>query len=219
MDSVFIEGAAAVAAGVIVFCGSVFMLLAFNMGAKLAYFVTASITLAFLLIMGLVWSVNELGPVGQLPEWDPVSIAEEDGELTGPSATDYPEGPWQEVDPEDADALTQATELQTGALDYTTAEVDKGNLPETVTDAYTANAESVRLLEDGGEQYGGVTLAPPQGDEGPEIVAIMKYDPGNPLGEARMITGATFVLLVLHLFLLGRAERQARRKREETATP
>ena len=219
MDSTFIEGAAAVASGVIVFCGSVFLLLTFVMGAKLAYYVTASVTLAFLLIMGLVWSVNELGPVGQLPEWDPVSIAEEGGELTGPSASEYPEGPWQEVDPEDTDALTQSTELQTGALEYTTAEVEEGNLPEEVTEAYTADTESVRLLEDGEEQYGGVTLAPPQGDEGPTIVAIMQYDPGNPLGEARMITAATFVLLVVHLFLLSRAEKQARRRREETATP
>jgi hypothetical protein len=219
MDAIFIEGVGATAAGIIVFCGSVFLLLAFVMGAKLAYYVTASVTLAFLVIMGLVWSVNELGPVGQLPEWEPVSTAEEGGNLTGPSASEYPEGPWQEVNEDDADQLTQATELQTGALDYIVAEADEGNLPGEVSDTYTADSESVRLLEDGGEQFGGVTLAPPQGEEGPTVIAIMQYDPGNPLGEARIITVATLLLLVAHLFLLSRAEKQARRKREETATP
>jgi hypothetical protein len=216
MDATFIEGSAATIAAVIVFCGSVFLLMTFVMGAKLAYFVTASVTLAFLLIMGLIWSTNELGPVGQLPAWEPLAIAEEGDELTGPSASEYPDGPWQEFGTEE-ESLTQSTELQTGALEALTARVDEGELPEEAS-ANTANSETARFLEEGSDLYGGVTLEPPEGDEGPTVVAIMQYDPGNPLGQARTITLGTFILLVIHLFFLSRSEKQARRKREEPAT-
>jgi hypothetical protein len=216
VDATFIEGAAAVIAAVLVFCGSVFMLMTFVMGAKLAYFVTASVTLGFLLIMGLIWSTSELGPVGQLPAWEPLAVEEEGGELTGPSASEYPEGPWQEF-ATDEDSLTQSTELQTGALEAMTARVEDGELPEEAA-TNTANSETARFLEDGEDLYGGVTLEPPQGDEGPTIVAIMQYEPGNPLGMARQITLGTFVLLVVHLFFLGRSEKRARRTREEPAT-
>lgn len=61
--SLFVEGVATVAASVLIFCGSVFLVLNLIVGPRLAYFITASITLAFLLIMGVVWSVNPLGPL------------------------------------------------------------------------------------------------------------------------------------------------------------
>ncbi len=60
---IFIEGVATVVAGVIVFCGSVFLILYLIVGARLAYFLTASITLAFLSLMAVVWWVNPLGPL------------------------------------------------------------------------------------------------------------------------------------------------------------
>ena len=44
---------------------------------------------------------------------------------------------------------------------------------------------------------------------------VMKYDPGDPLGQARMITAGTFLLFVLHLFGLSRAERKTKRDRPE----
>ena len=216
-SSVCIEGVGATVAAVIVFCGSVFLLLTFIMGAKLAYLVTASVTLGFMLIMGLIWSTNELGPVGTLPEWELVSIEEEGEPLEGPSASEYPEGPWEEVPSDDQEMLTLATELQTEALDFLTARVDEGELPDDAQNN-TADSESVRLLERDGEQYGGVTLTPPQGDEGTPIVAIMSYDPGDPLGQARLITFVTLLLLAGHLFFLSRAEASARRKRQENAT-
>src|SRR5918992_3475194 len=92
----------------IVFVGSVFLLLALIMGARLAYFITASITLGFTLIMGVVWSINPLGPVGQLPEWDPESIAADASELEGPGASEYPEGPWRAPNEDDDAELAKA---------------------------------------------------------------------------------------------------------------
>jgi hypothetical protein len=46
------------------------------------------------------------------------------------------------------------------------------------------------------------------------MVVVMKYDPGNPLGKARMIAGGTFLVFALHLFGLSRAERKVKRETE-----
>ena len=221
-DATFIEGVAATVAGIIVFCGSVFLLLTFVMGAKLAYFVTASVTLGFLLIMGLIWGwtnpIAPLGPVGELPEWSGVAAAEEGGGLEGPSGSEYPDQPWREANDDDEAEVTKSTELQNSAVEFAVTEAEEGNLPETVTENYLADAETVRLLEQDGTEYGAVTLEAPEGDEGPPVVTLMEYDPGNPQRPAKMITAGTFLLLVGHLFLLSRSEKQARRKREEAKT-
>ncbi|MDQ4144976.1 MAG: hypothetical protein M3198_14800 [Actinomycetota bacterium] len=237
MDAVFIEGAAATISSIIVFCGSVFLLLAMIMGARLAYFVTASVTLAFLLIMGLIWSKDPLGPVGKLPEWDPVSVVEQGEPLEGPSAGEYPDGGgWRKIDDESTQEAAQSAELGSSAQDVIAEEIERGNLPDNA-EANTADTDTIRFLEQDGELYGAVVLEPPASteenasgtlaaDEGaeedaepaPPVVALLQYDPGNPLGKARIFTLGTFILLAIHLFFLSRSEQRARRAKEAATT-
>jgi hypothetical protein len=215
MDLTFLTGVAAVASAIIVFCGSVWLLLTFVMGARLAYFVVASVTLAFTLIMALVWSFTELGPVGEFPEWRPGDVAEEPAELTKvPSASSYPEGPWKPVDQEDVTQVEQAAELETTATDALQTAIDNDEVTgfESAEDA-TANTDATRLLEQGDSLYGGVTLEPVEGsgaDPDAQAVVVMTYDFGNLYGMSRVIAGGIFVLLVLHLFGLSRSEKRAR---------
>lgn len=212
MDLLFLEGIGATIAAIIVFCGSVYLLLAMVVGGRLAYFITASVTLAFMLIMGVVWSVNPLGPVGKLPEWDPTAIGPQGAQLDFGPAADYPDGGgWFAADPEDAAQAAQASELESGAADYLESAIADGEVDtfETATDA-AVNTDLTRLLEQGEATFGAVTFEPIQGAQGTPTVAVMEYDPGNPLGPPRMITAGTFVLFVLHLFGLSRAERRAR---------
>ncbi len=215
MDATFIEGLGAVVAGVIVFCGSIFLLLSMVMGGRLAYFVTASITLAFLVMMGVVWSLpaqSPLGPVGKLPEWDPLDIAPAGQPLDFGAASAYPGGPWIKVDTEDQAEAAKGSELESAASDYleTAIQDDKIGTFESATDA-TPNTDLTRLLQQGDSEFGAVTLEPTEGAKGRETVVVMRYDPGNPLGPPRLITAGTFLLLALHLFGLSRAERRARR--------
>jgi hypothetical protein len=201
-----------VSAGLI-FVGSAFLLLSLILGARLAYFVTASITLCFLTIMGVVWSINPLGPVGQLPKWDPIQGATEVSSLEkfGP-ATEYPDGSWRVADAEDAAENTKRAELESEAtkfLDESAAKID--GAPENI-DAATIKEDSSRLLEQDGELYGATTVVATADAEDTEIVVVAKYDPGNPLGKARKIAGGIFILLILHLFGLSRAERRARQE-------
>jgi hypothetical protein len=211
VDLLFVEGIAAVASAVIVFLGSVFLLLSMVVGGRLAYFITAIVSLAFLFMMGIVWSINPLGPVGELPEWVPFQIGPDAAQLDFEPAADYPEGPWQPIDTEDLEQATIASELEGASTDYLETAIQQGRVDtfESVEDA-SVNSDLTRLLEQGGTQYGAVTVEPLEGEQGEPTVAIMRYDPGNPLGPPRMITAGTFVLLALHLFGLSRSERRAR---------
>jgi hypothetical protein len=210
MDVLFLEGVAATVAAIIVFCGSVFLLLAMVLGGRLAYFLTASITLAFLLMMGIVWSINPLGPVGKLPEWDPLDIGPDPAQLDFGPAAEYPEGGWQPIDTEDEVQAAKASELEGAATDYLETAIERGDVDtfESASDA-AANSDLTRLLEQGGREYGAVTLEPAAG-QGQGTVVVMSYDAGDPLGPPRVITAGTLILLLAHLFGLSVSERRAR---------
>lgn len=227
MDLLFIEGVAAVISGLIVFVGSITLLLAMIMGARLAYFVSASVALGFIFIMTLVWSYGTpLGPVGQMPEWNGVDLQESASQLKFGPAAEYPEGAWEAPAKDDQSALTKAAELESAAIDYLADQIreKKGGEFLAETDASVV-ADSARLLTQGEDEYGALTLeastgalekakeADPDQAVTPEdatLVVVMEYDPGNPLGKARMIAGGTFVIFALHLFGLSRAERKTK---------
>jgi hypothetical protein len=224
MDVIFTVGVGTVLAGIIVFVGSVWLLLSLVLGPRLAYFVTASIALAFLLVMSVVWSINPLGPVGELPTWNPVAIGEDASELEFGPAGSYPESPWRVPNEDDDTEQTQASELETEAGDYVETAVTEGDLDVPAGSTGTASSDETRFLEQEGDLFGAVTLevAPPTGAaaggggtaETTEVVAVLEYDPGDPLGRARLAVVGAFVLLLLHLFGLSRSERRARREAE-----
>lgn len=220
MDIPFISGMGAFLSSIIIFNGSAFLLLMLVMGARLAYLVTASITLAFLLIMGVVWSINPLGPVGQLPEWDPVGIGTDPAAVEFGQATAYPDDPWQAPDEEDEAEATRIADLQSDAQDYVIEAATAGEaegLPALVTST-TVPEDATFLLEEGDEEYGATTVEAEDAEgQKTEVLVVMRYDPGNPLGEARMITLGTFIVLILHLVALSVSEKRARRAEPVTA--
>jgi hypothetical protein len=222
MDVIFTVGVGAVLSGIIVFVGGVWLLLSMVLGARLAYFVVASITLAFLLIMAVVWSVNPLGPVGELPSWNPVAIGEDASQIEFGPASSYPDSPWRVPSEEDTAEQTQKSELETDAGDYFETALTEGDLDVPAGSTGAASTDETRFIEQDGDLFGAVTLEviPPAGGGGgaaaepSTVVAVLEYHPGNPLGRARITVAGAFVLLVLHLFGLSRSERRARREAE-----
>jgi hypothetical protein len=226
LDQTFWTGLAAVASAVIVFCGSVWLVLSIVLGNKLAYFVTATITLAFVFIMSLVWSFAQpatpLGPVGDLPEFLTEAVGEP-GEVDFGAASSYPESPWRQVSEEDQAETARAAEAETAALDAIELAIQDEEVTtfETVEDAAVV-ADSTRFLEQDGTEYA-ATLVGPVDEEvdvsDPEgaVLVVSRYEPGSPLGVARTIMLGTFALLALHLFFLSRSERKARALAEQTA--
>lgn len=217
MDTAFVTGISAFISAIVIFCGSAFLLLMLILGARLAYWITASITLAFVLIMACVWSLNPLGPVGQLPEWDPVDIAEDASALSFQPATEYPEGSWHQPNPDDETELAQAAELEGDASDVFVKAVEDGELDFETTDVITVKEDSTLLLSQGDGTYGATTFEVTNAAEEDvgEVVTVLKYDPGNPLGKARSIAAGTFIVFILHLFGLSRAERKVKEERPE----
>lgn len=249
MDSLFVEGLAATISALIVFCGSVWLLLALVLGPRLSYFITASITLGFLLMMGGVWSYGEpLGPVGELPSYKPVGAADSPDEIQFGPAADYPDGGgWTEAGEDEV-----LVEIKTGAEGAASGDLEDAIEEQEVTafaraDQATVDAEGTRVLERDGIFYAIVRfkpvpvvdedIAPEEGDdadggdeaaeeepavdddapdENAEAFVVLEQDPGNPSGEARMITVGFLVLLVLHLVGLSRSEKQARRSADAT---
>ncbi|HEY7873955.1 MAG TPA: hypothetical protein VIG64_02415 [Actinomycetota bacterium] len=219
---VFIEGMAAVISAIIVFCGSVWLLLMLVMGGKLAYFVTASVTLGVLLIMGVVWSTSELGPVGELPSWSAVGVGKELTDVDFGEAAAYPDAPWVEPDPDDAGAAEKKGELESSAPDALEGAIEDGTITtlQSAGDALV-DANATRLLEQGGTTFGAVvfTAAPTEEEEEPSdepvAFAVLERDPGNPLGPPRQITGVILILFVLHVFGLGRIEKRAKASAQE----
>ena len=235
IDLIFIEGIAAVLSAVLIFIGSAFLLLALIVGARLAYFITACVTLGFVFIMTLVWSQGTpLGPVGQLPEWENVALAEDASATDFGAADSYPEGEWKVPDEDNPTEITQAGELESAAIDYLEEVINEGETEVeflAATDA-AVTEDSTRLLQQGEDLYGALELEASTSalDENKEAdpeqigtvvtpadakgFVVMKYDFGNPLGKARTIAGGTFLLFALHLFGLSRTEKKVRQNYE-----
>lgn len=161
MDTLLVEGIGVTVSAIIVFCGSVWLLLTMVLGARLAYFVTASVTLAFVVMMGVVWSINPLGPVGALPGWEETGVSEDVAELEGPNASSYPDAPWEEFDEEDEDEQALASELESAGSDALEGAIDSGEVDafEEATQAVVSEG-SARVLEADGVRYGVVQLEP-----------------------------------------------------------
>ena len=207
---IFIEGLAATACAIIVFCGSIWLLLSLVTGARLAYFITASVTLGVLVILGVVWSLNPLGPVGQLPKWDPVQYADSADKINFGPASSYPDSPWQPVNKNITTEAQKGSLLESGASGGFGDAISNGDVTVfTTTSQGLINSDLDRFLDQGGTTYGMVTFQAVTGKG--SVVAVLKYDPGNALGPPRQLTGLFVGLFVLHLFGLSRAERKARR--------
>lgn len=206
---IFIEGVAAVTAAVVVFCGSIWLLLMLVLGARLAYFVTATVTLGILLIMGVVWSLNQLGPVGELPSWSGVGAGDTAADIDFSAASSYPDSPWITPDRDVKTEADKASLLENTADNVLADAVEKGKVT-TIEDVSSAlvDSDATRLLEQGDKTYGAVTIQTT--DKKSSAVVILDYDPGNPLGPPRQITLGILVLFVLHLLGLSRVEKRAR---------
>jgi hypothetical protein len=227
IDTTFIQGLAAFISAIIVFVGSVALLLALVLGGRLAYFLSATITLAFILIMGVVWSfgwnTTPLGPVGVLPEWTAEGVGDTAEDVEFGPASSYPDGSgWRKVDKDDTGEATKASELESAAGDVLEQAIaDKETSDFVSVSQATVDQDLTRLMEQGDNEFGGVTFVASEGtgaDPNATAVVFMSYDPGNPYGTARIITLGTFILFVLHLFGLSRSERAVRRRTEVAAT-
>jgi hypothetical protein len=110
-----IKGALYVIIAITILCGSCYMLLATNMGARLGLLLAAAGFFGWLFTLGMIWWVYARGPVGPDPSWTPAGIATGDLASSGNHALQgFPSG-WKKLDATDKE-VADATPVVDGIL-------------------------------------------------------------------------------------------------------
>ena len=106
-----VRGAAIVLAAIVILPGSVYLLLATNMGARLGFILAVTGLAGWMVVMGAIWMVFGIGLKGKEPEWRVEdAVTGEVAQSTVPAVSGFPRG-WhklEEGNPELADAQTAA---------------------------------------------------------------------------------------------------------------
>jgi hypothetical protein len=73
-----IRGVLVVVVAVLILCGSVYLLLATNLGSRLGLLVALAGLFGWLTLMGIVWWIYGIGMVGPSPTWDVIEVNYDD---------------------------------------------------------------------------------------------------------------------------------------------
>lgn len=150
-----LTGYLAVLLGIVVLCGSTYMLLATNLGARLGFLVAWTGLWSWMFLMGLVWWVFAIGWIGPGPSWQTVnvvsdvrgSLVEPVRDLHGVAVTASLPEEWHEFNDADARSTSDTSVVCSG---------DDSRLLDPVNTCYfgaTTEFEVLRVLETGGEKY------------------------------------------------------------------
>lgn len=150
-----LTGYLAVLLSVLVLCGSVFLLLATNLGARLGFLVSWTGFWGWNLLMGIIWWVFGIGWIGQQPSWqvshvasDPAVVPVELVQQVSNDIDDVPEG-WDDV--VEADAQSAADSHIVCNPDTPDARLLE-SVNSCLFDA-AAQYQTHRILETGGDRY------------------------------------------------------------------
>lgn len=117
-----IRGSLILLTAFVILCGSVYLLLATNIGARLGFLVAAAGLTGWCMLLGILWTLtpSTTGPMGRTPSWEVEGVVTGD---IGPTAPEPLRDPlddaavWDELpeeDPQRAEIITAAEEFFTG---------------------------------------------------------------------------------------------------------
>lgn len=218
MDRVFVEGMAAFIASIVLFVGTIYLLLAAIFGPRMGYLVTATGFFGFWLLLSLLWAFGArdpffgigtppyLGPKGDLPTWVAVGSAPDVRSPNFPVVDRYPGEPWRPAGKGDAAEIEPVTlAFQEFLAEEAAAELRQRGVtgeiaPEDfeISDIRFADAEDTELAA--GTAFsttGGLQV---------EVVGLK--DQGNEPLPSFLSLGLSVIGLAVHLPLLDRAERR-----------
>jgi hypothetical protein len=226
-----VKGIAVVLTAFIFLPGSVYMLLASNFGALKGYLIAATAFFGFLVMLSAVWlfglpgTTPLTGPKGTQPTFKSFTIDDPEAG-TYDSVRDFqggagngwqpaPEGEAEEGSPEatlkaDLDTARQAA-IST-LIEETNADVEDSSEELDVTNL---EAEVFYTIQDGTE-VAAIVISPATPPEGSGLqrpnfapkTTFAYRDPGSPYLPSILFLAASVILFVVHLFLLGLAERR-----------
>jgi hypothetical protein len=158
-----LRGLLTVIIGFVILCGSVYGIMATNIGSRLAFLVAATALAGWMMLMGGVWMIYGIGLRGPDPSWQPVagSAVLQDVDALGAAGVLDPNA----VVPEGANANESAEIVRETFLDQGWVVLDKaapafGQAQSAATEilieegAFTAGQfEIVEVFDIGGERY------------------------------------------------------------------
>jgi hypothetical protein len=237
-----VKGLLVVLTAFVLLPGSVYMLLASNFGALKGYLIAGTAFFGFLVMLSAVWlfgipgTTPLTGPKGTQPTFkfftvdDPAaSTYDSVRDFQGGAGNGWQEAPAGEVEEGSAEANLKAdldVARQTAVqdlIDETNVDIEDSSEELDVTNL---DAKTFYTIQDGTE-VAAIVISPktPQAGSGlqrPDFApkTIFAYrDPGSPyLPSILFLIGST-VLFVIHMFLLGLAERRRPLGAARTPTP
>jgi hypothetical protein len=230
----FSLGVLVVICGLILFGGSIYLLLAGIFGRKMAYLVEATCFFAFLTLLAAIWTwgfwsqgpqtPTNLGPQGEAAHWQPVSAGLQPSSDKYPVALQYPGGPWKAPN-EGTKASVEP--LSTAVKEYVADEANKqagievqpeipvaaggrgapeyqNNLVPYEPEDFTV--EDVRFTTAGDRSLAAARVFPKDG--GPEITVIAVHEPGKIWMYSVLFLIIGIVGFAIHVPLLDREEKK-----------
>ena len=212
VDRTLIEGFAALIAGLVLFVGSVFLLLTAIFGPRMGYLVTATGFFAFWVILAALWVFGApgtprfLGPKGELPSWQAVAAGTDLRSPTFPVVSQYPGGPWSEPDQERTAEVEPVTlSIQEFLAEEAAAELRAQGVEGEITPP-DFTVTDVRFATAGQTDLAAATAFPTTG--GREVTVVAVHDEGSEPVPSFIALGLGIVGFAIHLPLLDRAERR-----------
>ncbi|MGH2724749.1 MAG: hypothetical protein ACRDI0_10905 [Actinomycetota bacterium] len=212
IDRTLIEGVAAVIAALVLFCGSVFLLLAAVFGPRMGYLVAATAFFGFMLILSALWVFGApgtprfLGPKGELPHWVAVGAGTDLESPTFPVISDYPGGRWEESGEEE----TAEVEPVTLAFQEFLAEEATGELRRRGVEGNVSpedfEIKDIRFARSGETQLAAATAFAATG--GRQVTVLGLRDEGDEPVPSFIALGIAVIGFAIHIPLLDRAERR-----------
>ena len=225
----FTKGVVAVVASMILFVGSVYVILTAIFGARMAYLVLAVSFFGWMILYSTIWVFQPVifgvsnvkpnqGPRGTEPHWQVIAAG------TGPQATKFPETrrypgpPWE---PTTAQTLTATQNAKPAIQNYLAAQAAaqferEGKKVCDPAEPLETNCVTVDPTTFGVEDFsfatsGHTSLVAAHGffqAGGPEITVFAYHDPGNVQVYSWSFFAASILGFLIHLPFLDRAERK-----------
>jgi hypothetical protein len=212
IDRTFIEGSLVVVAAMVLFFGSVHLILSAIFGVRMGYLVAATGFFAFFIILAALWAFGApgtlpfLGPKGDLPTWKPLAAGEDLTSPTFRAIDQYPGGPWKAP----GKANTAQVEPATLAFQEFLAEEAKAELRQAGIEGELAPEDfqvtDLRFTQVGETKLAAANAFASTGGRTVEVVAYL--DPGNLALPSYVALGAAVLGFLIHLPFLDRAERR-----------
>jgi hypothetical protein len=209
-----IEGTLVVVMSVLLFCGSVYLLLSAIFGLRMAYFIAAAGLFGFMIILSAIWAFGApgtpkyLGPKGKLPAWVAVAEGTTLRSPSQPVIEEYPERPWRA--PGRGDALAAEVEPATLAFQDFLAEEANREIRRAGQQGELAPTDfqitDLRFAEVDGRTLAAARAFATAG--GPEVVVFGFKHEGDEATPSYAFLIASILGFAAHLPFLDRAERK-----------